>query len=126
MDQAKNLYRSVICLLLMATLHFSALHYFLYWRFRLFDILPHLAGGMGVGFGLLWLFSKFKLPENKYSNLFVFLIISSLIFFAWEFFEYSFGLSFVRSHNYALDTIKDLSAGLIGVSLALFYNQIKK
>lgn len=119
-----------ITIVIVATLHFSALQFYLYWRFWWFDILIHFLGGLWVGLSFLWLFfqSGFVniIKNNKNNNLAVAFLASLFIGIMWEIFEYHFGTVFTDASNYVVDTITDISFDLVGGFAAYCIFVLKK
>ena len=107
-----------ITIAVIAALHFSALQFYLYWRFWWFDILTHFLGGLWVGLSFLWLFFQFGfidiIKNNKNYNLAVAFSASLLVGVMWEVFEYYFGIAVTDASNYIVDTMTDISFDLIG------------
>lgn len=114
-----------IVIAVIATLHFSALQFYLYWRLWWFDILTHFLLGLWIAMSFLWLFFQFGfvniIKNSKNNNLKIALLSSFFIGIAWEIFEYHFGISFVSAPNYLTDTITDISFDLIGGFVAYHF-----
>ena len=107
-----------ITIAIVAALHFSALQFYLYWRFWWFDILTHFIGGLWVSISFLWLFFQFGLvnivKNNKNYNLAVAFLAAFFVSVFWEAFEYYFGIAATHAPNYAVDTATDISFDLVG------------
>lgn len=107
-------------MVLLAVLHFSALTFFLYWRFPWFDLLTHFLGGAVIGCGALWLIHMYEAHKGiSLSNnaQLVFVIACALgIGGAWEIFELTFKL--FDPDNYAFDTSIDLVMDTLGALTA--------
>lgn len=107
-----------ITIAVIATLHFSALQFYLYWRFWWFDILTHFLGGLWISISFLWLFFQFGftniIKNHKNYNLAVAFLASLLVGLMWEAFEYYFGIVATDAANYVVDTMTDISFDLIG------------
>jgi len=107
-----------ITIAIVAALHFSALQFYLYWRFWWFDILTHFLGGLWISISFLWLFFQFGLvnivKNNKNYNLAVAFLAALFVGIMWEAFEYYFGLVAFDASNYAVDTATDISFDLVG------------
>ena len=107
-----------ITIVIVAMLHFSALQFYLYWRFWWFDLLTHFLGGLWVAISFLWLFFQFGFvnifKNDKNYNLLVAFFGSLFVGVFWEIFEYYFGLTAVNASNYVIDTVTDISFGLVG------------
>lgn len=107
-----------ITIAVIAALHFSALQFYLYWRFWWFDILIHFFGGLWAALSFLWLFFQFGftniIKNNKNYNLAVAFLASFLVGVMWESFEYYFGIAVTDAANYTVDTMTDISFDLIG------------
>ena len=110
--------RIFVLIIIIATLHFSALQFYLYWRLWWFDSLVHFFSGFWVAIFFLWLFFQFGhlnfIRNKRKHNLIVAILSSVLIGIGWEIFEYNFGIAFVKASNYASDTVTDVSFDLIG------------
>ncbi|MBM2817770.1 MAG: seg [Parcubacteria group bacterium] len=107
-----------ITIAIVAALHFSALQFYLYWRFWWFDILTHFLGGFWVALSFLWLFFQFGfvniIKNNKSYNLAVAFLASLFVGVMWEAFEYYFGIAVTDASNYITDTAMDISFDLVG------------
>ena len=107
-----------ITIVIVAALHFSALQFYLYWRFWWFDILTHFLGGLWIGISFLWLFFQFGfvniIKNKKNYNLLVAFLGSLFVGVMWEIFEFYFGIVVSDASNYVIDTVTDISFGLIG------------
>ena len=107
-----------ITVAVIAALHFSALQFYLYWRFWWFDILTHFLGGLWVAISFLWLFFQFGftniIKNHKNYNLAVAFSASFLVGVMWEVFEYYFGIAVTDASNYFTDTAMDISFDLAG------------
>ena len=107
-----------ITIAIVAALHFSALQFYLYWRFWWFDILTHFLGGFWVALSFLWLFFQFGfvniIKNNKTYNLAVAFLASLFVGVMWEAFEYYFGIAVTDASNYITDTAMDISFDLVG------------
>jgi|SRR3989344_2445693 len=107
-----------ITIAIVAALHFSALQFYLYWRFWWFDILTHFLGGLWVAMSFLWLFFQFGfvniIKNNKSYNLAVAFLASLFVGVMWEAFEYYFGIAVTDASNYVTDTTMDISFDLVG------------
>lgn len=124
-----------ITIVIIAILHFSALQFFLYWKFWWFDILTHFLGGLWVSISLLWFFFQFgsvNVFKNKKNHIFLVAFVGTiLIGVMWEIFEYYFGISGVNASNYVRDTATDiffdLMGGIVAYGIFVFkgYHQTK-
>ena len=107
-----------ITIAIVATLHFSALQFYLYWRFWWFDILTHFLGGFWIALSFLWLFFQFGLvniiKNDKNYNLLVAFLASLFVGVLWEAFEYYLGITNTNASNYIIDTATDISFDLVG------------
>jgi hypothetical protein len=107
-------------MVLLAVLHFSALTFFLYWRFPWFDLITHFLGGAVIGLGALWLVQVYEihtgLPLSNHVRLAVVVICALGIGGAWEVFELTFKL--FDPDNYAFDTSIDLVMDTLGAVMA--------
>lgn len=118
----KYFYGATFFFLLMAGLHFLALHYFLYWRLPAFDLLVHFCGGLALGGYWGWLLAernkRGKTEQFELSKAFYLILLGLLI---WEFFEVYFGLTFVIDKIYWFDTFTDILSGLCGALIFLLF-----
>lgn len=109
---------ALILAMLVGMLHTLAIHYYLYWRFPYFDMLPHSAAGIMVGI-LLYFLARHKL-EAKDAWWLAFLGAIA-VGIAWEFFEYGAGVT-KNEPGIVFDTLKDLTmdtlGGLLGATFA--------
>lgn len=107
-----------ITIAIVAALHFSALQFYLYWKFWWFDLLTHFLGGLWIGISFLWLFfqSGFVniIKNDKNYNLIVVFLVSLFVGVMWEAFEYYFDITNTDASNYIIDTVTDISFDLIG------------
>lgn len=80
--------------------------------------MTHFLGGLWVAISFLWLFFQFGFinifKNNKNYNLLVAFFSSLFVGVLWEIFEYYFGLTAVNATNYTIDTVTDISFGLVG------------
>ncbi|MBI2475761.1 MAG: hypothetical protein HYV67_00780 [Candidatus Taylorbacteria bacterium] len=114
--------------ILVAALHVLAVVFFLYWSYWWFDMPLHLLGGFSVGLFSLWIFGGGRRAHYPPSSLRVLSVAVSgalVVGLAWEFFEYSAGLTFDPLSNYTLDTVKDLTMDVVGGYLAHLYFFVK-
>lgn len=107
-----------ITIAVIGALHFSAMQFYLYWRFWWFDILTHFLFGLWTAISFLWLFFQSGLvniiKNNKNYNLAVALLSPLIIGIMWEIFEYYFGIAVTDASNYIVDTTMDISLDLLG------------
>ncbi len=128
MTRKSLLNTSLAFVFLTAILHFIALSFYLYWTLTWFDAIVHLCGGIGVGLFSLWLGTRggeYSLFGFSFHTFFLVLGGSLLIGLLWEFFEWSFGLTFVTSANYGIDTLSDLAMDVLGGFVALSYVTVR-
>ncbi len=114
----------------LVALHVIATAFYLYWFYWWLDTVMHLLGGLWTALFVIWLFGRCDFfTKLSFEKRFFFILIC--VFFvavSWEVFELilenvdpSMGLI------YWLDTFGDVTAGLLGGSLAAVLNfDIKK
>lgn len=118
-----------ITIAVVALLHFSALQFYLYWRFWWFDLLTHFLGGLWVAISFLWLFFQSGfisiIKNHRNYNLAIAFLASLFIGIMWEVFEYYFGIVFTDTSNYIIDTVTDISFDLVGgfAAYCFFYSK---
>ena len=108
----KPLYISLVLAALLLVLHLYALHMFLYWHHRWFDIPMHILGGAAIGAFLLAFFS------TRHAKFYFFCM--ALVVVGWEVFEYIGHISTAQP-NYWFDTAKDMVDGLIGAAVSFYF-----
>ncbi|MEK7150364.1 MAG: hypothetical protein AAB736_02035 [Patescibacteria group bacterium] len=118
-----------IIIALIASLHFLAFQFYLYWRLWWFDSLMHFISGLWVAIAFFWAFFQSGhvniIKNNKKSSLIVAIVSSFAIGIMWEIFEYSSGAVLASGSDYIFDTISDIFFDLIG-GLAGYYYFIYK
>ena len=96
----------------LAGVHILALEFFLYWRYLWLDIPMHILGGAVAA---LMVFVPYDfvapLPKRWLEPLPV-LSMVLIVALLWESYEIFIGIPF--GSDYAVDTISDLGAGLLG------------
>lgn len=111
--------------LLIATLHFMANIYFLYWSVWWFDILMHFLGGLFIGASALWLL-RFEVPPGLRTRIPVFITVFAVVLTVgvlWEVFEKITGA--YNAINYTLDTATDIAMDVVGMLAAyLIYKRV--
>lgn len=115
----------LVCVI--ATLHFLAINYYLYWMFWWYDIIVHFLGGVFVGLLALWLryFSGYLGAHAvpALSQVLLFVGVSVLVIgVGWEVFEWVTGETF-RAEGYWQDTIVDVVLDLLGGFVATGFFQ---
>ncbi len=129
MTRKSLLWNSLILVCVTAVLHFIALFFHFYWTTSWFDSIVHLCGGISVGFFTLWLSTsvgKQSVIRFSVENCVIILGAALFIGLLWEFFEWSFGLTFVTAPNYGVDTLSDLLMDVVGGFVALSYATFNK
>ncbi|MDD4989528.1 MAG: hypothetical protein PHV42_03845, partial [Candidatus Pacebacteria bacterium] len=94
-----------------------------------FDLVVHACGGITVGFLAIWIDTPLQDEfASRFSLSSFIMVIGASLFVGllWEFFEYSFGVTFISSVNYVPDTLGDLGMDIIGGLLSLAYVGLKK
>ncbi|MFZ1987770.1 MAG: hypothetical protein WAV21_01915 [Minisyncoccia bacterium] len=94
---------------LLAGLHMWALTDFIYWRYRWFDTVMHLLGGITIGIFAVALLRSYR-P-------FAFVLVVATIAIAWEIFEASIGIAVFPGVNYTWDTAHDILNDTLGAVL---------
>lgn len=108
--------------MVIATIHFVALEFYLYWVFPWLDILMHLLGGVWVSLISLWIFFEsgyIKLPRTLPNTVYVAVVSIIFVAISWEIFELA--ASVPIEANFALDTTVDLIMDAIGAFIGWFY-----
>lgn len=103
-------------LIVIATLHFVALEFFLYRSYPWFDIMMHFLGGIFISLSALWFFfeSEFVLFKKTYTRVFLTAIVSIVVIgVGWEIFEVVAGIPI--EENFILDTTVDLGVDVLGM-----------
>lgn len=95
---------------LLLAAHLYALHGFLYWHYRWFDIPMHIFGGAALG-SFIFAFGRMRRTATYFL-----LIFAAVV--GWEIFEYLGHIS-TGQPDYWLDTTKDIADGVIGASAVL-------
>lgn len=123
------MWRVLMLLTILFVFQIIAIKFFLYWSVWWFDIPMHILGGVAAGLLSVTLY-HFYLSRRQTSQskppLFLVTLAGVFIFgIFWEIWEYSFGLTLDLFGNYRLDTVKDISADLLGGCLAYRYFLLK-
>lgn len=104
--------------IILATLHYLALEFFLYWRYLWLDMPVHFLGGATVIFAWQTLRElRVPLPAHFFS-FWSSLIVVFIVAIAWELFEFQIGAPI--GEDIVLDTSLDLSLGILGGLVAYF------
>lgn len=103
----------LISLSILAVLHKLALSFFLYWRWEWFDIVMHCFGGAVAALGLFTIRDFIRTVPERLE--YVVPIMSGVIIITllWEIFELFIGVP-ISSQQYVVDTIVDITFGIIG------------
>lgn len=105
----------IIAASVLAVLHNISLQLFLYWRYAWLDIPMHVLGGAVVTLGWFTLYDFRVLKSTYWQRFLIIISIVFLVAFGWELYEYCM-LSTLPS-DYYLDTVTDITMGLIGGSI---------
>lgn len=110
----------------VGALHLLAIGFYLYWMWWWFDIIVHFFAGVWVALTAFWFLFIARLvprlPLSTGAMVGSLLLVTFFIGISWETFEYSINV-FIVPH-YALDTIVDLIADLVGaLAAALFVSK---
>lgn len=95
-------------LVVIGTLHLSALAFSLYWQYPWFDVLLHFLGGLWVFLVLVWIMERFHIGYTTLLIFFGVLMVGGL----WELFELWAGIP--REANFVLDTSIDILMDALG------------
>jgi len=122
----KPFFKEFFCLsVLIAVLHYAALHLFLYWTVGWFDILMHFLGGFLVAiFTIFILYSYGNFEELKKHKIFLFSLIigaTLVVGLTWELWEIFVG--FTNTLKDLNDTIIDVIMDTIGGLSAIYYSR---
>lgn len=96
----------------LATVHYLALQFFLYWRFWWFDLPVHLLGGAVVALGFITLSVYMQALPRRYFSLAGVILFVILVALLWEYYEIAIGIPIEANHE--LDTSLDLLLGVLG------------
>ncbi len=133
MSKLAFLFLILLTAIVVVTLHFTALKYFLYWVLPWFDLLVHFLAGFLVALMGVWFFvyvarMRTRVCLSSRSILYTVLLSVFVIGIGWEVFEYLEGLR--AAQDYAVDTATDLIMDFFGGFLAyrviLFFNMCPK
>lgn len=120
----RTLYKIIAGPFLVIILHIIATLTGWYEMFWWFDIPMHFFGGLAVAFSSSFMLNDFK-ARGKFKanwkplNILILIGFAAIAAIAWEIMEFSFDLYFhTHLQPDLLDTMKDLSMGLIGGGLA--------
>lgn len=106
------LFAQLLAALILAILTWVAVSFYLYWRLWWFDIPMHAIGGLWAGLCAAWFLAR----REKPFSLAWCLGFAFVVGIAWEVFEYSEGIAAPYFLDYPLDTLKDLTADLVGAA----------
>jgi uncharacterized membrane protein YoaK (UPF0700 family) len=96
----------------LAVIHIIALQLFLYWKFQWFDIPMHFLGGVVVALGLFTLHDLKLVIKKRHLQIFPIVLLVFAVAMLWEVYELLIGIPI--ESNYVVDTLTDLSMGLLG------------
>lgn len=96
----------------LAGIHIIALQLFLYWKFQWFDIPMHFLGGIVVALGLFTLHDLKLVIKKRHLQIFPIVLLVLTVAMLWEVYELLIGIPI--ESNYVVDTLTDLSMGLLG------------
>ena len=121
--QHRILVQALLAMILVALLHFLALHFYFYWQLWWFDIVMHFLGGIVVGLGAMWAlmgYSRYRGSLFTARQTLVFVLCATfLVAFSWEIYEFQFGL--FDPTDYGVDSSLDIVMGLLGAIVARGY-----
>ncbi len=133
MSRLAFLFLIFLTTVVVGTLHFTALKFFLYWVLPWFDLLVHFLAGFLVALMGVWFFvyvahMRTRICFNSRNILYTALLSAVVVGVGWEVFEFLEGLRVVQ--DYAVDTVTDLIMDFFGAILAyriiLFFNMCPK
>lgn len=103
----------VLCLGMLAGIHWFSLHFFLYWKFSWLDIPVHFFAGAVVALGIFTVGDFIKEFPNRF--LYVVPVMSGVIIVAlmWEIFEIYIGVP-TSEPGFAFDSLVDVICGVTG------------
>jgi Co/Zn/Cd efflux system component len=126
--KGKSLWWALLFAVLTAIGHFLAIEFFLYWRWQWFDVITHILGGLSIGSAAFWLGEEvveyFHHHVSQTVRKICYVLLTFLIIFGWEAFEYYFQLTDTRM-KYFWATGKDVISTFVGALLALYFLKIK-
>lgn len=96
----------------LAGIHIIALQLFLYWKFQWLDIPMHFLGGIVVALGLFTLHDLKLVIKKRHLQIFPIVLLVLTVAMLWEVYELLIGIPI--ESNYVVDTLTDLSMGLLG------------
>lgn len=110
-----------VVLVLLATLHLTALHFALYWHYVWLDTVAHFLGGLWAVLFVAWI----AVSLGKKPHILGLIAMLSLIALGWEVFELWAGVP--REANFALDTsidlLMDMLGGVVGLVVVGFLDE---
>lgn len=116
---------TLICSILLFTIHSYALRHFLYFHLWGFDSIVHVLGGFTLG---LLVLIPFVYGSSSQKSWYLISVLGALIFsLVWEIFEYKIGMTFVSPKHFRLyvyDTIIDVVCGTLGGLIAGFVSAL--
>ena len=114
MSSRNLLIAQIISISVVACTHIVGLTHFLYWRWPWFDMPAHVLGGLWAGLFAAWALSLRKMPPRI-----MFCVGTAFVLgIIWESFEAVIGMTTFPAD--ILDSLKDLSMGMIGGLAAYF------
>ena len=118
------LYLSLVLSILLATIHFIAEAFYLYWVYWWLDWLMHFLAGLTGGLATYWVLFDSGLWRRRSDKILLpilaVLICLLIVGVAWEVFEYVFAITDSYEESYYLDVAHDLIADAVGALLAAF------
>jgi len=115
---------TILLALLVATIHWTAEIYDLYFLISKLDILMHFLGGLLIGLiilALLFVRGLFGFAHTHNGVVIMTTLIGVLLVgLGWELFEVFFDITAINKIN-MLDTLSDLVMDLIGAGVALWW-----
>ncbi len=114
---------ALMALVLLASLHLNATVGQWYVRYRGFDIIMHILGGIGLALSIYWILVTF-LP-NYALSFWRIILLTFLAGVAWEVFEAVNDIAGapVGTTAYYLDTLKDLFDDALGAVIATYFSK---
>lgn len=124
------IWETIVLLLTVWALNYTANLYHLYWSIYEFDSLVHFVGGAALSAFFIWayFFSGFFDPQKR--SLKNFLLVAFLgamsVALIWEIYEIFMGEVAVSGAEYPYDTMMDLIMDFLGAVAFCFYGYIKE
>ena len=125
MLKKKLLRISIITVILLAIFQYLAMKFNLYWTSGWIDIPMHIIGGFWIAITALWmslLVNHIDAINGYRKKSFIVMILAVIaVAILWELFELIFKITSISQPNYFLDTLSDISNGIVGGLFAFFY-----